>query len=226
MNKEQLWLELGPMNGAPPKRLIIGFHSQGSSPESFLPIGLHWQLKLPSAAAALMYEPKLALDGQPGWLDLPALSDPTAVNKACAEMMLRIASAQTAFSIDSAQTLIVGHGIGATIALECLRKDPTLASIIVTYGAKLASPIRPQERFKATIHLIHGEADSIVPTIYADKCYRGLVACAADVSLDIVIDSSHRIDQEMINVSTARVMQTLFRGRRRKSDPNPDLPLH
>jgi hypothetical protein len=40
--------------------------------------------------------------------------------------------------------------------------------------------------------------------------------------MDIVGDEAHAIGQDLVNVGTTRVMQTLFRGRR----PNPRRTLH
>ena len=63
------------------------------------------------------------------------------------------------------------------------------------------------------MHLLHGEFDTVVSTVHAERAYRGLHATGCDVTLDIVEDEAHTIGQAMINVGTARVLQTLFRGR-------------
>jgi hypothetical protein len=58
--------------------------------------------------------------------------------------------------------------------------------------------------------------------MHSSQAFRGLTAIKADVSLDIVGDEAHAIGQDLVNVGTTRVMQTLFRGRR----PNPRRTLH
>jgi phospholipase/carboxylesterase len=63
------------------------------------------------------------------------------------------------------------------------------------------------------VHLIHGEFDSVVPAVHAGRAFRGLRALGVDVTLDIVEDEAHGIGQEMVNLGTTRVMQTVFRGR-------------
>ena len=85
---------------------------------------------------------------------------------------------------------------------------------MVAYAGRLASPIRDGDRVQATIHLIHGELDSLVPAVHARQALRGLRAIGADVTLDITADGTHSIGQDMIILGTTRVMQTVFRGRR------------
>jgi phospholipase/carboxylesterase len=99
------------------------------------------------------------------------------------------------------------------VALELARGHADLASIVVAYAGRLSSPIRPHEQVGSTVHLIHGEFDSIVPSVHSTRAYRGLRAAGADVTLDIVADEAHTIGQELVSLGTTRVMQTLFRGR-------------
>jgi phospholipase/carboxylesterase len=73
--------------------------------------------------------------------------------------------------------------------------------------------VREGERIGPTVHLIHGEFDSVVPSVHASRAFRGLRAVGADVTLDVVEDEAHAIGQEMVNLGTTRVMQTVFRGR-------------
>jgi phospholipase/carboxylesterase len=85
----------------------------------------------------------------------------------------------------------------------------------VAYAGRLTRPIRDTDALTSTIHLIHGEFDSVVPAVHGSQAYRGLRAIGADVSLDIVEDEAHSIGQGLVNLGTTRVMQTLFRGRQR-----------
>ncbi len=93
-------------------------------------------------------------------------------------------------------------------------REPAPPAIVVAYAGRLARPIVDGDRIGATVHLIHGEFDSVVPSVHATRAFRGLRAVGADVTLDIVEDESHAIGQGMVNLGTTRVMQTVFRGRR------------
>ncbi|MCL4747629.1 MAG: dienelactone hydrolase family protein, partial [Burkholderiaceae bacterium] len=127
--------------------------------------------------------------------------------------------------VDQSHTVLVGFSQGATVALELARARPALASIVVAYAGRLASPIREDDRVESTIHLIHGELDSLVPAVHARQALRGLRAIGADVTLDITADGTHSIGQDMIILGTTRVMQTVFRGRRavRRKTSRPGL---
>ena len=214
---EQLWLELPPMSDQAPKRLIVFLHGAGSSPEVFAPVAIAWQLKFPGATAVLLQglEPSPTEEGF-DWFDQRGDVDARTAQLQVAldTLASRIELLQTNAGIDATQTIVVGFSQGATVALELARSQPQLASIVVAYAGRLASPVRPQEQISAVIHLIHGELDTLVPVVYARQAHRGLSAVGATVSLDIIEDGTHSIGQDMVIVGTTRAMQSVFKGRK------------
>jgi phospholipase/carboxylesterase len=214
---EQLWLELPPISAQAPQRLLVFLHGAGSRPEVFAPVAVSWQLKFPGATAAILQglQPSPAPRGL-DWFDTRGIASERAerVARAAREVAARVAALQRAAQVGAAQTVLVGFSQGATVALELARAHPELASIVVSYAGRLARPIRSEERVSATIHLIHGELDTLVPAVHAKQALRGLRAIGADVTLDITADGTHSIGQDMITLGTTRVLQTVFRGRR------------
>ena len=212
---EQLWLELPPISPKAPPRLLIFMHPAGSSPEAFAPVAIAWQLKFPGATGIVLQGLR-HLGRHTDWFD-PSDVDGQSTQRlqaACELILTRIAALQDQIGIGPQQTVLIGHGQGATVALECARLQPSSMSIVAAYGARRMRPIAPDERVSSVIHLMHGEFDSVVPTVYGMRAYRGLLAVGTDVTLDIVEGEAHVIGQDMVNVGTTRVMQTLFRGRR------------
>lgn len=211
---EQLWIELPPISGSAPKRLLVFLHDAGSTPEVFAPVAIAWQLKFPSATAAVMQGLQPSGDGT-HWFDAYDHDErgPARIDEARDTVAARIVGLQRALGLDAVRTVLVGVGQGATIALELARLLPGLASIVVSYAGRLARPMRDADSVGATVHLIHGEFDSLVPSVHSTRALRGLRAIGANVTLDIVEDEAHAIGQEMVNLGTTRVMQTLFRGR-------------
>jgi phospholipase/carboxylesterase len=211
---EQLWLELPPISGGAPKRLLVFLHGAGSTPEAFAPVAIAWQLKFPGATAAVMQGLRPFGEGT-DWFDAYDHEErgQARIDEARDTVAARITGLQRTLGLDASNTVLVGFGQGATIALELARLVPDLASIVVSYAGRLARPMRDADRVGATVHLIHGEFDSLVPSVYATRALRGLRAIGADVTLDIVEDEAHAIGQELVNLGTTRVMQTLFRGR-------------
>ena len=226
---QQLWLELPPISAQAPRRLLVFLHGAGSRPEVFAPVAVSWQLKFPGATAAILQglQPSPARDGL-DWFDARGVATDRAerVERATRAVAARLLSLQQAAQVGAAQTVLVGFSQGATVALELARARPELASIIVAYAGRLATPIRSDERVSATIHLIHGELDSLVPAVHAKQALRGLRAIGADVTLDITEDGTHSIGQDMIILGTTRVLQTVFRGRARPDRPKARRTLH
>jgi len=179
-------------------------------------VALAWQLKCPGATAAIVegLRPCASNAGR-DWFDASGVSTDRAarIDAAGIELADRLRTLQRDTSLAPAETVVVGFSQGATVALALARQQPAPAAIVVSYAGQLARPIAPGEHIEPTVHLLHGEFDSIVPTVHAERAFRGLQATGSDVTLDIVADESHSIGQAMINLGTARVLRTLFRGR-------------
>jgi predicted esterase len=224
-----LWLELPPIDPTGTRRLLIFLHDQGGSPERFAPVAIAWQLKFPGATGIVMQGLRRFEQGS-DWFDdrstgPSGLADRLErVSRARDQLAGRIEQLQQAHGIGPTHTLIVGQGQGGLLALELARTPLAPATLTVAYGARLASPVRSGERFAGTIHLIHGVHDSVVPLIYGQRTFRLLKALGTDVSLDELEDEAHGIGQGLINIGTLRVMQTLFRGRRRPVSGLPSGP--
>lgn len=227
---EQLWLELPPIDPAARARLLVFLHGAGSSPEAFAPVAIAWQLKFTGATAAILQGLKptprhAGLD----WFDPHARGDmrTRAVDDAIHVVADRIARLQHATGLGPQDTCVIGFSQGATVALELARRAPSPASVVVSYAGRLAVPIRVDERIEPTVHLIHGEFDSVVPTVFGQQAMRGLRAIGTPVTLDIIENAGHSIGQDMVIVGTTRLLQTIFRGRRpRTTQASPGQMLH
>ncbi len=216
----QLWLELPPQSAQAPRRLLVFLHGAGSSAEAFAPIALAWQLKFPGATAAILEALREGCANRgKDWFDARGVSTDRQprIEGACTVVARRLEALQLATGIEGARTVVIGFSQGATVALELARSHAPLASIVVSYAGQLARPIAPEEKIAPTIHLVHGEFDSLVPAVHAQRAFRGLRAAGADVTLDIAADEAHSIGQAMVNLGTTRVLQTLFRGRTRRA---------
>lgn len=191
-------------------------HGAGSAPETFAPVAIAWQLKFPGATAAIIegLRPGSLRCGR-DWFDARGVAADRAarIDAAALELASRLRALQRDTAVEPGDTVLVGFSQGATMALALARQQPAPAAIVVSYAGQLARPIAPHERIGPTVHLLHGEFDSIVPAVHAERAFRGLRATGSEVTLDIVEDEAHTIGQAMINVGTARVLATLFRDR-------------
>ncbi len=227
--EQQLWIELPPIEGSTPKRLIFFLHGAVSRPESFAPVAIAWQLKFPSATAIVLQAPLLSanpdLSVNPDisirryhWFNANAKqSDIRAVAQ---HLHTTIKEIQRANNIDHSQSIVVGFSQGATIALELSRitESPPVAEIIVAYAGQLNGAILATETIQTkAIHLVQGELDTVVTKDKALRAYEQLKRTNAQVTLDVLEDAAHGIDQDGIIVGTTRAMQSVFKGRRKSS---------
>ena len=223
---EQLWLELPPMSPSAPRRLLVFLHGAGSTAEAFAPVALAWQLKFPGATVAILQALEPAGEApNRNWYDPSGVSTEHGPRIAAAadEVARRIAALQSDSGLGGELTTVVGFSQGATVAIELARRAPEKVSIVVAHAGRLARPVRDGESISATVHLIHGELDTLTPVDHSKRSFRHLRAAGADVSLDIAADTGHAIDQSLVTLGTTRVLQTLFRGRSRKP-PSPQPP--
>jgi phospholipase/carboxylesterase len=219
---QQLWIELPPINGGEPQRLLIFLHGAGSNPDSFAPVAIAWQLKFPTAAAFVLQASEPSAVPTPegfmprfDWFNTHA-PDHMVVRGATltVEKAIRTIQANTGLGIH--QTIVIGYSQGATVALDIARLTPKVADIVVSYAGQLSGAILAGEKVSVSaLHLIHGEFDSLVTLDKAQRAYAQLMQAHGDVTLDILEDGTHTIDQDSINVGTTRVMQTIFRGRKK-----------
>ncbi|MBN9426380.1 MAG: alpha/beta fold hydrolase [Burkholderiales bacterium] len=213
---EPLWLELPPISPSAPGRLLVFLHGAGSTPEVFAPVAIAWQLKFPGATAVILNAPHESSTAQGrDWFDPSGISTDRAprVQQASDEVAQQLATLRRDTGLTAQQTVVIGFSQGATVALELARRHPQAAACVVSYAGQLATPVSDGERISTTIHLLHGEFDSVVPLVHAERAYRGLTAAGADVTLDIVEGEAHTIGQTMIVIGTGRLMQTIFRDR-------------
>ena len=104
----------------------------------------------------------------------------------------------------AAATAIIGFSQGATIALESTVTFDDLAARAVGISGRFAAlPERVPET--ATIHLLHGKEDTVVPYRHTVDAAQHLLRLGADVTADVVPFIGHEIDDELIDLLLQRL---------------------
>lgn len=79
------------------------------------------------------------------------------------------------------------------MVLESIKAEPGLASRVIAFNGRYAS--LPETASTATtIHLIHGGEDPVIDLAHAVAAQEALISAGGDVTLDIVEDLGHAID--------------------------------
>jgi phospholipase/carboxylesterase len=205
------------MSDSAPPRLMVFFHGEGSTPEEFAPVALSWQLKFPGATVLVMQGLRERTPGRWEWFDARGVGEERVarLQDAAKNIAIQIRESQRQHGFSAPTTILVGYSQGASLLLEIVRSHPELCGFAIAYSGRLLRPIRASESITTPIHLIHGGLDSLVPLVYARQAFDGLKAIGADVTLDVMEDSSHHIDQDQIILGTTRAMQSVFKHRKK-----------
>ena len=227
MPEQPLWIELPPHDGGKPRRLIVILHDAAANADLMMPIAIAWQLKFPGALVSMLDAPTKIGQRTRVWYEpsVPRIQQRSLAASALEHLSRVLITLGEQTGLGPSQTVLIGFGQGADLALEHARRHPSPSAIIVAYAGRLLSPLSPEEALSSTIHLIHGDLNSVVPLDYARQAQRQLEAIGASVTLDVIEALAHDIDQDVINLSTWRVMRSIFQGRE-KHLQRPLGPLH
>src|SRR2546421_267483 len=114
---------------------------------------------------------------------------------------------------DANHLFVFLHGCGATaqsmipIAFKFQARFPSAALVV-------PSGFDPGARIGSRIHLVHGEFDSVVSRVYAERAARVLAGLHVPVTLDIVEDLGHALSHRAISLGSLRLPQGIYEGRR------------
>lgn len=91
-------------------------------------------------------------------------------------------------------TALIGFSQGAIMSLESIKAEPGLASRVIAFNGRYAT--LPEAATTATtVHLIHGGEDRVIELSHAVAAQEALMRAGGDVTLDIVENLGHAIDE-------------------------------
>ena len=109
--------------------------------------------------------------------------------------------------------MLIGFSQGGTVALEAV-KTPGIAGAVVAFSARYARLPARGSRIGSRIHLVHGEFDSVVSRVYAERAARVLAGLHVPVTLDIVEGLGHALSHPAISLGSLRLLQGIYERRR------------
>ena len=200
-------LELLPTT--PPRQLFVLLHGDGGSAVDMLDLAT---LLGDSFAEAAIVMPEGAEAIHLGkterqWFptfELTGANRPERVAKAIPALARFIREQQERFGILQSDTALAGFSQGATMALAISdQHDGLVGRVLAFSGPYAAWPDKAPSL--TTIHLLHGQLDTVVPARLAQQAYAELMALGADATCDIASSIGHELHPALMEQAVHRL---------------------
>ena len=207
-----------PAKEQPAHHLFVFLHGCGATAQSMIPIAFKFQARFTTAALVVPsgFDPDARGGAAQDWYPTRGLHCDNHGERVAAvlpdfEDLVR--REQTHFGVTASRTVLVGFSQGGTLALEAV-KSPGIAGAVVAFSSRYARLPARDARIGSRIHLVHGQFDSVVSPVYAERAARVLEGLHVPVTLDIVEDLGHALTHHAISLGSLRLLQGIYEGRR------------
>jgi phospholipase/carboxylesterase len=202
----------------PTNHLFVFLHGCGATAKSMIPIAFKFRGRFPSAALVVPsgFDPEARGGAAQDWYPTRGLNPDNHRDRVAAvlpDIEDLVRREQTNVGVAANRTVLIGFSQGGTVALEAVKSFPGLAGAVVAYSARFAGLPRPDTRITSRIHLVHGEFDSVVSRVHAERAARALAALHVPVTLDIVEDLGHALTHRAICLGSLRLLQGIYERR-------------
>jgi phospholipase/carboxylesterase len=200
----------------PPTLLVLLFHGVGAQPQDLVPLGQALAAQCPTACIVSVQSPDPSNLGRGWqWFSVAGVTEanrPARVAATLPRFVETVQHWQQQTGLDAASTILVGFSQGAIMALGSTQQPQPLAATVVAIGGRFAqSPRSAPDR--TCIHLMHGDADPVMPLQLALDAQRWLQALDAQVTLDVFAGLGHGIDQRVLDAMIRRLQGELLAPR-------------
>ncbi len=198
-------------------RLFVFLHGCGATAQSMIPIAFRFQGRFPGAALVVPsgFDPEARGGVAQDWYPTRGLTPDNHRERVAAvlpDVEDLVRREQTQFGVPSSRTVLIGFSQGGTVALEAV-KSPGIAGAVVAFSSRFARLPAKDARIAARIHLVHGEFDSVVSRVYAERAARALAGLHVPVTLDIVEHLGHSLSHHAICLGSLRLLQGIYERR-------------
>jgi phospholipase/carboxylesterase len=195
---------------APVRQLVLLFHGYGADEEDLRPLGERLAAEYPQALVVSLRAPQAtALGFGYQWFAVDALDDAGRVERVARVMPAFVAAVrqwQELAQIGPEGTVLIGYSQGAMMVLEAASQggEAALAGRVVALAGRYVA--LPQTApVDTTVFMVHGQADSAVPSAHTVEGSRHLAALGADVVADLLPSAGHEINDEMLELVVRRL---------------------
>ena len=196
-----------------PTQLVLLFHGVGSNACDLEPLGEALVPHLAGALVVSVQAPEAAGRGWQ-WFSVQGVTEadrPARVAAALPGFVQTVQRWQEATALTPAQTTLVGFSQGAIMALESTQLDSPPAARVVALSGRFARPPRVAYRSVRT-HLMHGDADAVMPVRGAVEALAQLQGLGAVATLDRFPGLGHGIDGRVVDAIVRRLNEPAARS--------------
>lgn len=193
---------------ASPTHLMLLFHGVGATPQDLVPLGQTLAAQWPTACIVSVRSPDpsdLGLGWQ--WFSVVGVTEanrPARVAATLSRFVQTVLHWQQRTGLDAARTVLLGFSQGAIMALESTQHPQPLATAVVAIAGRFAQPPR-RAPGHTRIHLMHGDADPVMPLRLAEAAQQQLDELRSPVTLDRFPGLGHGIDQRVLDAIVRRL---------------------
>lgn len=185
----------------PPRRLVLLFHGVGARPTDMVPLGQGLADVLGDALIVSIQSPHPSGMGAGWeWFAVNGITEDNRVQRVAQAMPGFVATVrhwQQQAQVDAAHTVLIGFSQGAIMVLEATQAQPGLAGQAFALAGRFAAP--PQRSPAPTsVHLLHGDADRVMPVGHAEAAFAQLNTLGVHVTLQRFEGLGHGIDPRVL----------------------------
>ncbi len=191
---------------AAPRMLVLLLHGVGSNARDLAPLGRALAGQLPDATVVSVQSPEAAGNGWQ-WFSVQGVTETSRPGRVAAAMpsfVQAVQDWQQTSGLGPAATTLIGFSQGGIMALESTQLDAPPASRVIAMAGRFAQPPR-QAKDGVLIHLLHGDADAVMPVGLAIEAFGRLQDLGAQATLDRFSGLGHGIDQRMVDALVRRL---------------------
>lgn len=195
--------------------LFILAHGVGSNKENLAPLGKALNAAFPSASCVVVdgFDPFDGGFGGRQWFSVQNVTEETRPQRVAAALPAfidMVQSLQRRYEVDADHTVLVGFSQGTIMSLEATKAVEGLAGQVLGFSGRYAAlpEVAPEH---TAIHLLHGEADGVIPVANARAACERLQSLGATVTLDTQKGAEHEITQLLLELAVQRLAESLGR---------------
>lgn len=192
-----------PASGGPAKQLVILLHGVGADGDDLIGLAPHWGRVLPDAEFLSPHAPQRCDMAPFGyqWFSLQDRSNDAllaGVRETAPIVDSFLTEAIVSRGLTPSQVALVGFSQGTMMALHVApRRAQALAAVLGYSGAMIGEELLPRQIItKPPVHLIHGDADDVVPFRSMAMAAAALSRAGIDVTTAARPRLGHGIDPE------------------------------